>query len=154
MNYLAWFAKNKTLLFIIIIALIIIGIFIAGKKAGKRKIPKETKLPTDGQGIPIQGYDPKGNPVPWSPGALADEAFEVLDGIWDSPEDKEALFNKLMAITDDQLVAVFNEFNRKHYTDDEGTLLKWIIEEWNVSWGSIRPVLIDRMKRLELRTTR
>jgi hypothetical protein len=137
------------LIIVLIVAGIALAIYFVGKSAGKKKTPKDVKLPSGGQGIPAAGVDARGNIIPWSAGPLADDTFDVLDGI-DSSQSKEIVIAKLMAITDDQLVAVFNEFNRKHYDKGDGTMKKWIKDD-SFAFNSVQPQLLARMDRLGLK---
>jgi hypothetical protein len=145
-----WLLKNKTLIIVFVVIGILIAIYFFGKSAGKKKTPKDVALPNAGNGIPVVGKDAKGKPISWSPVPLADEAYDVMDGIFTATGTKETLFIKLLTLTADQLAAVYNEFNRKYYNDSDGTMTKWILDENVDLINSKRPILIEKMRGLGL----
>jgi hypothetical protein len=114
-------------------------IYLAGKSSGKKKIPKDQILPNSGSGVP------KG----WDPSALADEGNNVLHW-YKAPGDKEDYFLKLLNLTDDQLTAVWNQFNHLYYTPSDGTLTEWINDSTGALLNSRKGEVMDNLKRLHL----
>lgn len=121
------------------IALVVVAVvFLVGKSVGKKKEEKkQVKLPNNGQGIPAN----------WDPKPLANEFYRLFNGVFTWASQKEVVMGKLFALTDDQLVAVYNAFN-KHYHSGEGTLTKWLEDEFNVAPGGVRNALVERLVKL------
>lgn len=108
--------NHKTLIVIIVTVLVIlIAIYLWGKKAGKRVIPKPVKLP---HGVDI--------PTGWTPGIPVRKLYYAMDG-WGTDYDsiKEALSNLNSA----QKIAVYNEFNRKYSKNENDDLLSWFRDD-------------------------
>lgn len=136
---------------------LIIGIVIyqkVVKDVDERKYVDD--LPNNGNGIPTEGVSENGKPVSWNPLPITEELHEVLYGfsmidIGNSSK-KTAVYAKLMALTNDQLVAVYNAYNARYMEEDgDGTLRDVIEDEWfEDSQGNAKKVL-DRMVALDLR---
>ena len=110
---------NKKVLIGVGILLVILFIYFSGKKSGKdknRKPPKPAPLPNNGQGIP-QG---------WSPSGPAIRLHSAMEG-WGT--DYEAIWNALTGLTNDQLAAVKNEFDRRFHQEGDGDLFEWFEDD-------------------------
>lgn len=109
----------------VIIAVLIIGIslslFFWGRSSGSDKIetPDPIKLPSSGSGLPAG----------WSALTVAKKLYNAMSGIsYSFPKVKA----QLEGLTDDQLAAVYNEFNNQYYSEGDGDLFEWFDNE--VSW--------------------
>lgn len=145
------FLKSKTgiiAIIILIVVLVIVGAYLAGKSKKNKYAPKHKPLPTGGEGIPIVGTDTKGAPIPWNPTPLAKELYDVMDGVWTPLIKKDNAFAKLSALTDDQITAVYNRFNDLYYSEDDATLTEWIDDEWNSGNAAVQA--LSRLKNLNL----
>lgn len=113
---------NKFIRWTLIIVIVLVVMYLIGRAAGLRKAEKDqVKLPNNGLGIPT-GWDP----VP-----LANELFTVMDGVASNGTiQKDRVFNKCLGLTPDQLVAVYNAFNRLFRSKNDGTLTQWLRDEW------------------------
>lgn len=117
---------------------LVLTIYLLGKSAGKKKGREEVDqkpLPNNGQGIPT-GWDPK---------PLANEVFQQLDGWTTWAANKEETFVKLETLTSDQLVAVYNAFNKLFGPKGKGTMTDWLRDELNVSIGGRRDGLVTKL---------
>ena len=129
---------------IFLIVVIIIGaVYWYGQKQGKEKAQQPQKLPNNGSGIP-QG---------WLPDALADEGYDVLKGANPVTFWKDIWAEKLTTLSNDQLVAVYNEFNRKYKSkgglfSDGGTMTKWIEDDNFSGLGGKNKEILARLKSL------
>ena len=145
------FMKRKSTPYIFggaILLIVLIAVYFSGKKAGKGNRPKSKPLPTGGEGIPIVGRDSDGNPISWDPEPLAKELYSVMEGILDTEAEQEGTFGKALALTDDQLTALYNRFNALYYDEDEATLTEWIDAEW---WkGPKGTALLEKLRHKNL----
>ena len=133
--------KNPTLRYLIIGLLVLITVYLLARASGKRKALKDLNikpLPDNGNGIPIG----------WDPLPLANEIFTKLDGVFTWAADKETSFAKAMELTNDQLVALYNSFNR-NFGGPKGSLTKWLRDEFNVSVGGVRNQLVSKLVNLK-----
>lgn len=137
----------------VLLALVIIGsgltIYFVGKSTGKKKGQgTQAKLPNSGSGIP------KG----WDPAPIARATYDSLKGLLTSPVRKQQTYSMLYALTNDQLTAVYNEFNRLYQGGLKGdTLYTWIKDEWvnydpftTIFSNDDRPLLLAKMVNLKL----
>jgi hypothetical protein len=142
---------SKGITWVILAGLALLGfVYFSGKSAGKRKVPKDTELPNAGSGIPVIGTDQNGKKISWSPNAIVSDLFDALNGSFVMAATKEELFIRMLDLTDDQLTAVYNKFDKDHYDKDNGTMTQWIKDEFNVSIGSVRDELVRRLQNLRL----
>jgi len=108
---------NRKVQIAIVVIIIVTVIFFYGRNsASVNKPPKPKDLPNSGSGIP------KG----WSPSSSARKIHSSMSGIG---TDTSLLFNTLDPLTDDQLAAVFNEFNRLYSNEGEGDLFQWFEDD-------------------------
>lgn len=116
-----------------------------GAKWALRKLLDVEKRPPRPKPLPHGGG---GVPSGWSPEPFSDELFQVMDGWFDSVQSKAIAFAKVIAMTDDQLTAVYNDWNRKYAVEEEATLTQRIRDE------SMQPgnadTLISRLMSLRL----
>ena len=137
---LARWAKNPYAVGGAVVLILALGLFLAGRWTKRQRIPKRRKLPNNGSGIP------KG----WSEEALVKETFDAFDGIFTNNAKKLTVIGKLLGLTDDQLVAVYNRFNDLHTNRGDGTLYDWINDEWSLGDYPQTEQLLDKMRNLEL----
>jgi len=102
-------------------------------------------LPEGGAGIPQVDtiINPKTGAIEavfWSPQPLANELFDVMEGLWDSTQSKEDAWFKLANLpTKDMLVATYNYFNTMPKVRESGdTLTIWINKEYGSLVGGYK----------------
>jgi|GEM_PF-1610906 len=142
MSFVAFIAKNAFARWTLIAIVVLLLVFLVGKALGKNKAFKPIKLPDNGQGIPV-GWEPQMF-------ALVTELFKVMDGLFTTSVDKENAWVRLNVLTNDQITAVYNEFNRQFGKKNKGTLTDWIADEKWTAIGSIQNQLVSRMKSIGL----
>jgi hypothetical protein len=129
--------SNRFIRYTAIILVVVAVVFLVGKSVGKKKEEKkQVKLPNNGKGIPEK----------WDPKPLANEVYRNFKGVFTWAAQKEVTMGKLFSLTDDQLVAVYNAFN-KHYGGGK-TLTYWLEDEFNVTLGGVRNSLVERLVKL------
>lgn len=122
----------------IIVAAIIGLVYWFGIKYGRQSSLQDSPLPNNGSGIPAG----------WKPDNLVLEGFDVLDGVdWTGP--KEAWLLKLLVLTDDQLTAVYNKFN-KAYGKKGNTMTKWILDDTFDYLNSNKKEVLSRLGKIGL----
>jgi hypothetical protein len=134
---------SKPFLIILVVAIILAAVYLSGRRKGKEQAYEYVPLPDGGASIPSA----------WKDGNLKEIVAELadrLDGVLTWDIEKEKSFATLMALTDDQLTAVYNEFNRQFEHKGQGTMTQWIVDEWSVSIVTIRPALVKRLRTLGL----
>jgi hypothetical protein len=129
-------------IFVIVIVIVIV-IWYVGRKMGQQEAA-DKPLPNSGSGIP-QVKNSDGSVSSWSPKSLADEIYSKLKGVWTTGISKMNTLNKIMVLTDDQCVALYNYFNKQYGKGD--TLTQWIEDEYFMS--SKEPI-VNRLKSLGL----
>ncbi len=117
-------SDNKPLIFRVLGVLLLVVLALWLYKRLYKFAP--VKYPDGGKGLP-PNWQTQGN-------ELADELFEAIDGITDSTSYRETVFSKLLVLTNDQLVYVYNTYNQKYGKQDNKTLTVAISEEY--MWGS------------------
>jgi len=95
---------------------------------------------------------------------LADELYDVMDGIFTGGATKERVFKKVNELNDQDLIKVYNTFNRKYentkgllddiFGGNNGNLIDWIKSEKNRAKGgdwisSHSDELIKRLERIK-----
>ena len=110
-------------------AVVVVVIWWVGRQMGKEAADKAARkpLPNSGSGIP-QERQADGTMASWSPTAIANELYSVMNSTWATGWDKQQAYSKAMALTPDQLTALYNDFNRRHGRGE--TLTQWIDDEW------------------------
>lgn len=121
--------ENKKIYIVIALSLgLLLFVYFVGRKLGKvkqqSKQGQDTPLPDSGSGIPAG----------WSPNGLVGRLHSAMDGLnvswlWGNSERDDA-FNTLASLTKDQVVAVYNQFNKLYGKAEDGqyteTLYNWI----------------------------
>lgn len=122
----------------LIIILILVAIYWYGKKSGEQKSPDTVKLPNDV------------NPSPtWNPGPYTDAIWRDVNSFgWREIKP----YKDLNTLSDSQLVAVYNDWNKRYYAQETITLVQAIENEY-LAFGSyefrpIRDALLLRFKKL------
>jgi hypothetical protein len=129
---------NKKIIFIIILILLVVySIYSFGKK---NATGPQGNYPSGGKALP-EG---------WNPNVLADELFDTMSG-FDSTSAKEDAWTKLsMLPTGDMVVAVYNVFNQKYWSKDNGTLAQWIRDEGGALIGSSKDAALKVLSQYNL----
>ncbi len=142
-----WMKGGTITLFII---LFLLAIYWIGIKKGKTK-KYTVELPNGGSGIPTETTN-EGNVITWNPEPLAKEGYDVLNGFFLPffSTQRVEWYGKLLALTDDQLVAVYNAFNQLYLYQGKGTLKDWIEQEINVEHSQAFVELQLRFDKLNL----
>jgi hypothetical protein len=143
--------SSKPLQIAIVVGGLILFIYFKGKADAKDKELFENPLPNSGDGIPITGRDENGKPISWDPTPLAHELENVLSGVMTWAYEKERTFQKLTVLTNDQLTALYNTFNKLFYDKSGETMTDWIANEFNVATTSVRKDIVTRLRNLNLR---
>jgi len=131
--------KNKSLLIGIAIALALglgIGIFIFRKRKTNTAKVDRSQLPNG-----------------WNPDLIAKQLFDAMEGPNWSNDDAEIALEALNKLNDEQVKAVYNEFNT-NYGDNSafeaGSLRDWINDEYGLAATQIGYAMLERMNRLSL----
>ena len=113
---------NKFFIITMLVVVFLIAIYFWGRSAGKKAATgTQAKLPNNGKGIPIN----------WNPTPTVEKVHKAFNDYFTSALDKQTAFQSLLSLTNDQLIAVYNEFNRKYQGGVKGdTLLQWVKDEW------------------------
>lgn len=134
-------SKNKLILYSVIGALILglgIGIFVfRGRKNKFNKASVDQNLLPPG----------------WSPTLIAKKLHEAMDGFTLSNDDTKAILKELDSLEDEQVKAVYNEFNKNHGNDawfEKGSLRDWVMKEHGLASSNIGYSILARMDRLNL----
>lgn len=137
--------KNKWFWIILVVIGIILFIYLSGRAAGKRFVPKDVQIPIDTQ--------PDGSTSTFNPGPYTDAIFNDIDEIFGfhSSVPYEAL-NKL---SNSGLVAVYNDWNRRYYSKDNETIVQAIQGEIAIinpfsDFGGIKRAILQRYESLNL----
>lgn len=112
------------------------GYFLLKKIFGDEGTPDEKQLPDSGKGIPIG----------WTARPYSTALYSALKGYPGNISEKALIIERLISLTNDQLIAVYNDFNLLYYKEGEGTMLQWLRDE-NFSPNNI-DVLINRLMLL------
>jgi hypothetical protein len=135
--------KNIVIALIVTVIIVLI-IYFVGKRAGKKYIPSSVDLPSD---------TPTGGNYTFNPGPYTDALYQDI-------YEKVGLRNK-QAYTDflnlgnSQIVAVYNDWNKRYYSEDNETLTQAIDGEYfGISiydWTSIKSQILSRLAALNLK---
>ncbi len=152
------FLKTKWgqgLIAVLLFITVLVAIYFVGKGKGKSK-KYDVNLPTGGAGIPVE-TDEQGNEIVWSPEPLAKEGYRVMSGLaWKQfldaslTQERVEWYARLTALTDDQLVAVYNAFNSLYISKGNGTMTDWIRDEYNLENSEAYNKVIVRLENLKL----
>jgi hypothetical protein len=133
---------NKPFQAVVGAILLLLLVYWLGRRSWRKEAPKDVKLPSD-----IQG---EGTPTNWNPGAYTDALRNELYG-WGLRSAKP--YNDVLALSNSQVVAIHNDWNRRYHYEYKETLRQAIEKEktvWNYSWVTAAGALIDRLKSLGL----
>ncbi len=134
----------------LLIILFLASIYWIGIRKGKtRKYTAE--LPNGGSGIPVTTTT-TGEKVTWNPEPLAKEGYDVMNGFFSPFFETRRVewYGKMLSLTDDQLVAVYNAFNQLYISKGNGTLRDWINDEYNIENSQGYVELLVRLDKLSL----
>lgn len=130
--------------FLVVLSILIIVILIYRKGRKDSGFQKPADLPNGGSGLP-SGWDYK---------ALVDRLWDNLDPVYwywliDLTQDERVgLMETLMSLSDDQLTAVYNDYNYRYGNKDgKKSLTKKISEEYFLS---NKDAILSRLRKLGL----
>lgn len=125
------------------IIVIVLVIFFIGKKSGKKSAPKPVDLPPDTQ---------PGGITQFNPGPYTDNLHEDITEIWGFRNSKP--YSDLLSLSNTQVVAVYNDWNNRYYSEDNETLYQAIAAErfytFTLGWPALRQTVLDRLWSLGL----
>ncbi len=140
----------KTILLITLaVGALFLGVYLYGRKAGKGEGPPPAEeLPDSGSGIP------KG----WTPGPMVAKVRDGLSGYLLNTNNAQSMLGQLTNLTDDQLTAVYNEYNRQFMEDKDDDTMYGAIKSkillskdfWDWFDRGNRPEVLSRMEKLKL----
>jgi len=134
---------KNILIALVVTVIIVLIIYFVGKRAGKQYTPSEVELPPD---------VPTGGNYTFNPGPYTDALHEDINEMW-GLRDKKAYTN-LLNLGNSQLIAIYNDWNKRYYSEDNETLTQAISGEYfGISVYDWRPIvtqLLDRLKALNL----
>lgn len=134
-----------------IVVLILLAIYVMGRKAGKQKSElKEAaeKWGKDDWGSPIANTNASQIPAGWQPDGLAKELFDAMDGVFTTSETKSLAFGKILALTDAQVIEVYKRFTER-FAEKPDTLTTWIKDEL-YGGGRAKDQALARLAQLNL----
>ncbi|MFD2581503.1 hypothetical protein ACFSR6_03315 [Pedobacter vanadiisoli] len=131
---------NKFILPVLLLGVVVYLIWKNGKKAGQTIIPDVPYI--QDQGVITKSFNPN---------ILAEELFNVMDGLFTLSGTKDAAFRKLYELpTDNMVIAVYNAFNSKYGSKGDGSLTKWINDEYYYDAFGYKNKVLARLKSLRL----
>lgn len=157
--------NNANIVWGVVAVLILVFLFFIGRKAGIAKAQKEKNIVPYPDGGKSLGDWPKGsNTAGKSVEEIANDwakrVFDVTDGVWISsptPSNDRRLntFIGLYALSNDQLTAVYNQYNINHGHKFWGWTFVSMTEVINnevLAYGSdVQLKLVNRLKSLKLK---
>jgi hypothetical protein len=128
-----------TTLFLLLV--MVLGVYFLGRKSGKKYVPDEVELPPDTQ---------PGGATNFNPGPVTDAIYRDIYswGLRSTQPYRDAL-----NLSNSQLVAVYNDWNKRYFQKDKETLPQAIAGErtlWNYDWTITAGALLSRFKSLNL----
>ena len=135
--------QNKTTLIIIIALVVVITIYILGRRAGKRNVEgPQINLPNGTANLPVN----------WRADVLAKELHDVMSGSFTLSGTKDAVWKKYIDLpTPDMQISVYNTFNQLYFNQGEGTLADWVRAEYYYDYVSgIKNELLQKFTQLNL----
>jgi hypothetical protein len=142
----AWQERSVRVAVVVVLALL--GIYIVGFLAGKRRGKGNQTSFETGESVP----DPFVTEV--APQILA-SLHSALAGYSVNIDKKGIALQQLMALTDGQLRYVSNSYNFQYYAGTTDTLLQLIENEfvgfWYQPWLKIKEQVVARMRGLNIR---
>ena len=127
----------------LIIIAVLLAVFFIGKYKGKQYTPDKVALPADMQGLNV--------PANWSPATTTDSLYNDLYtvvGFHSSQPYQDAL-----ELSNSQLVAVHNDWNKRYFSKDKQTLSQAIQADysiWNSAWSATSNALVQKLRNLGL----
>ena len=128
---------------VLIIALILY-IYFTGKAAGKKGKAVVIDLPKDIPGDNSQGITTTAGDIRRIATAMHDE----MNGFNWSGHDYTP-YEEYSRLSDTGFVAVYNDFNKRYFSEGNGTLKQWLIDE-NFYGSVVDQIIFPRMARLNL----
>jgi hypothetical protein len=136
--------KTGIILFLIVVA-VLAAIFFIGKYKGKQWTPDSVKLPSDTQPVSINN---QAN-TSWNPGTITDSLYNDISCIVCIRNNKA--YEDFVSLSNSQVVAVHNDWNKRYFSKDKETLHQAIDGEYSVGEGSgLMKAATDRLQSLGL----
>lgn len=135
---------QKTYLWItisVLILIIIIAVYFYFRGKRNAEGPKVT-------------YPQGGNSIPagWSPMPLVKELYDAMSGLFSFTGTKDQVWTKLRDMpTDEMVIAVYDTYNQKYFSEGNGTLTQWIRDEnYYDPISGVRDSTLSRLQNLGL----
>ena len=134
---------NRPLQLVIIVAALLGFVYWYGRRSISDTLKYDHPLPNSGSGIPKN----------WDAQAVlfADNLNGVIEGVFTLSGAKDRVCATVLALTNDQITAVYNAYNRKYCTESATTLTRDLNGEfWRPASGVLGD-LVTKLKSLNLR---
>jgi hypothetical protein len=140
---LAVVLTNRPLQLVIIAAALLGFVYWYGRRSISDTMKYDHPLPNSGTGIPAN----------WSATAVrfADDLHGIIDGVFTLSGAKDRVCSTVLALTNDQITAIYNAYNRKYCTDSASTLTRDLDGEWWRPSSGVLGDLVNKLKSLNLR---
>jgi len=127
----------------LIVLAIVLAIFFFGRYKGKQYTPDTVQLPPDTQGL--------STPSNWNPGTITDALHADLYSVFALRNYQ--IYDDTAALSNSQLVAVHNDWNKRYFNEEKETLRQAIDAEVTAFDTGLRArmnIVKDRLKTLGL----
>ncbi len=134
---------SRPLQIFIIAAVVLALVYWYGRNSISDTMKYDHPLPNSGSGIPAN----------WDATAVkfADDLHGIIDGLFTLSGLKDRVCSSVLALTNDQITAVYNAYNRKYCVGSSATLTRDLDDEWwRPSSGKLGD-LVNKLKSLNLR---
>jgi hypothetical protein len=113
---------SRPLQIFIIAAVVLAFVYWYGRNSISDKNKYDHPLPNSGSGIPAN----------WDATAVkfADDLHGIIDGLFTLSGLKDRVCSSVLALTNDQITAVYNVYNRKYCVGSSATLTRDLQDEW------------------------
>lgn len=134
---------NRPLQLLIIGAAVLGFVYWYGRRSISDTLKFDHPLPNSGAGIPTN----------WDAQAVqfADNLHGVIDGLFTLSGAKDRICSQVLGLTNDQITAIYNAYNKKYCTDSMATLTRDLAAEWWRPSSGVLGDLVDKLKSLNLR---
>ena len=127
---------------IILVVVVVIILLIFVYKKGRKWVPKQVKLPPDTQ---------PGGAINFNPGTYTDAIFKDIDCVFCTHKIKP--YADLNALSNSQLVAVYNDWNQRYFSEYNETIVQAMSGELSFlgyTWAQTVKLVIERYKSINL----
>lgn len=130
---------------VILLIILISGILLyrSGKKSGATKINISNPPLDDAGGAGISASEISN---------LSDEIYRDMKGVNGFGHNTD-IWQKFLALSDTDVVKVYNEFNTDYQTESEQTLKEWVYNEsaaFQPQWSIVKETVLQRFAKLNL----